>query len=169
MLNLFNFSVHENVFLRNKNDVLISCPDLDTKLKFFLQIHFNTIRPVRKVSPRRRFGSSLSIFNARIFQNLMWWKKYMCSSENFGKIVFLIIKNHIFRNTWVIYAIFLDLIALFSRKIQFFFVHGKCFDPQNHHLEHLSEHNSISNLKNWFRSFRLPLAVRLIFHVIPKR
>ena len=75
----------------------------------FLQIHYNTIGPPRRIGPRGGFKRWISMFNVHKFQNLIRWKKCMCSSENFGKIVFLIIENHIIRNIPGVYAIFWTL------------------------------------------------------------
>ena len=99
------------------------------------KIEFNHIRPMHKIFPRGVVGQELnSMLNAQKFFNLTLSKNiYMCPSEArakiFEKIVLLITKSCIFRNTWVIYAIFLNSIAQFSRKIYVFFVHGRNFEP----------------------------------------
>ena len=71
----------------------------------------------------------------KIFKISYCVKKYMSLIDTMAKIpekiVFIIIKNYIFRNTRVICAIFLNLMAQFSKKIHIFFEHGSSFDPQN--------------------------------------
>ena len=71
--------------------------------------HYN--RPERKIGPRSGFEIWISMFCTHKFQNV--WKIL-------GKIVFLIIKNCIYRNTWVIYATFWTWWPNFLRKFIIF-------------------------------------------------
>ena len=93
------------------------------------------IRTMHNIGPeggglRAKFQFSM----LKIFQNLILSKKNIrARAKILEKIVFLITENCVFRNTRVIYAIFLNLIGQFSKKIHIFFVHGRSFFfiPQN--------------------------------------